>query len=155
VRKPFSVLLLAVALAACDEQPSTPQAVTETATTPACSDGHGPWTACPEADWIRHVVRRAGYRLTGETGSALIAEGHGASFYIWATPAGRPVEEIGRDEGWQELGRVAGARVWGSREWRWWAAQEHIVWLSAGGHVPALNELRSLIRASKSLTPLS
>ena len=36
-----------------------------------------PWTACPEADWVRLIAETAGYRITDETGSALVAESHG------------------------------------------------------------------------------
>jgi hypothetical protein len=47
----------------------------------------GPWTACAEADWVRRVVESGGYRVVGETGSALVAEGKGQSFYAWTTGA--------------------------------------------------------------------
>jgi hypothetical protein len=46
----------------------------------------GPWAACEEADWVRAVVRRAGYETGSDTGSALVASTDETSFYIWTTP---------------------------------------------------------------------
>jgi hypothetical protein len=117
----------------------------------------GPWTLCPQADWVRQVVRRTDYRLAGETGSALIAEGNGRSFFIWATPVPRSFAALARSENWKLLGRIDGSRVWGSEDWSWWVAQDHIFWVSVGpqglSRAPAPNEseLGSLIRASKTL----
>ncbi len=39
----------------------------------------GPWTACTEADWVRRVVEAGGYEVTGDPGSALVAEEEGAA----------------------------------------------------------------------------
>jgi hypothetical protein len=131
-----------------------------TSTSPGCPAGwRGPWTACPEADWAHQIAARAGYRITGETGSALIAEGNGRSFYIWTTEV--PTEEVARAakrEKWQLLGAVATVEVYGDEAlWRWWPAQGYVVWLQAGpsvdSQVPRLEELRSLVRGSKALPP--
>ena len=46
----------------------------------------GPWVACAEADWVRRVVESGGYRVVGETGSAIVAGGKGQSFYAWTAP---------------------------------------------------------------------
>jgi hypothetical protein len=119
----------------------------------------GPWTLCPQADWVRQVVRKTEYQLAGETGSALIAEGNGRSFFIWATPVPPSVAALARSENWTLLGRIDGSRVWGGEDWRWWVAEDHILWVSAGPHglsrapIATESELGSLIRGSKAVPP--
>jgi heat shock protein HslJ len=56
-----------------------------------CPQG-GPWShpACPAPAWVRDVVDEAGFHVTGDTGSALIAEGPDASFYIHTTERDDP-----------------------------------------------------------------
>jgi hypothetical protein len=94
----------------------------------------GPWTACPEADWVRRVAEGAGYRVVGDTGSSLVARGGGRSFSIWATKlAGKELSATARREKWRRLGVVEGTGVFGDEEsWRWWPAQGFVFWLSAG-----------------------
>jgi hypothetical protein len=118
----------------------------------------GPWTACPEAQWVRDVAERGGYRIVGETGSALVAQGGGRSFHIWATELTEPLRTVARKEKWREFGTVEGVPVYGDEAlWRWWAAQGFAFWLQAGPRVdaelPTLGEMASLIRASKELAP--
>ena len=122
-------------------------------------DWPGPWTACPEAEWIQQVAERAGYRITGETGSALIAEGNGRSFYIWATE-GTPkqVRRAAKRERWQPLGTVEGVEVYGdARLWRWWVIEDLVVWLHAGpymnSYLPPLKEMKALVRAAEIIPP--
>lgn len=127
---------------------------------PECPpDWPGPWTACPGADWVQQVAERAGYRITGETGSALIARGNGWRFYIWATPAGTPeeVRKAAKDE-WPTLGTVEGVEVYGDENvWRWWLSEGLTLWLQAGptedSRLPPLEEMDSLVRASKTAPP--
>jgi hypothetical protein len=120
----------------------------------------GPWTACPQAEWVRQVAERAGYRVTGETGSALVAQGNGWNFYIWATEM--TTQEEGRNtikrEKWRSLGAVKGIEVYGDQTlWRWWIAHGYVLWLGAGPYrdseIPPLAQLGSLVRASKILPP--
>ena len=118
-------------------------------------DWPGPWTSCPEADWVEKVARRAGYRISGETGSALIAEGNGRSFYIWTTPAAtaEEIEKAGKNEDWQPFGRVDGVQVYGDESvWRWWMGESLTIWLQAGptkdSRLPSVTEMESLVRAS-------
>jgi hypothetical protein len=158
-----SVSLIAVA---CGGEPpetsgqrATGSGQVEQTTSDACPpDWPGPWTACPEADWVRKVAERAGYRISGETGSALIAKGNGGSFYIWATPAATPkvVEKAVRDEDWQPFGSVEGVDVYGDeRVWRWWVGERFTIWLQAGptadSRLPTLSKMESLVRASKTV----
>jgi hypothetical protein len=120
-------------------------------------DWPGPWTACPEADWVQKIAERAGYRISGETGSALIARGNGRSFYIWATE-GRPkeIEKAVKDGEWPTFRSVEGIEVYGDeRVWRWWVGEGFTIWLQAGpakdSRLPSLTEMESLVRASKTV----
>jgi hypothetical protein len=186
MRTPLSALLVLIVLAvtACvgqnsataeDASHAVSQAITETERQQGSSAEHeqhptarecaaetrdqwpGPWTLCPQADWVRQVVRETAYRLAGETGSALIAEGNGRSFFIWATPVPPSFAALARSENWKLLGRIDGSRVWGGEDRHWWVAQDHIFWVSVGpqglSRAPAVNEseLGLLIRASKAL----
>jgi hypothetical protein len=124
------------------------------------SDWPGPWTACPQADWIRQVAERAGYRITGETGSALVAQGNGWNFYIWATEMATQEEfrKTIKREKWRSVGAVKGIEIYGDQVLsRWWLAQGFIVWLGAGPHedseIPTLEQMGSLVRASKIVPP--
>jgi hypothetical protein len=128
------------------------------ATSEECpADWPGPWTACPEADWVGQVAERAGYRLTGETGSALIARGHGTSVYIWAFEAtAREIAKASRQEMWEPVGRVDGVRLYGDgRLRRWWIVDDFIVWVEAGPYahsrLPSSEGLKTLIRASETI----
>ena len=125
---------------------------------PDCSraDWPGPWTECPEAEWVRRVVRDAGYRVSDETGSALVADGRGTSFYIWTTERQRPLSELIAEEHWNELAVVAGSPIYGDPElWRFWDAQGFIFWVkqgpSASSVLPRPVELSELVTSSKSI----
>jgi hypothetical protein len=113
----------------------------------------GPWTACPDAAWVAAVIGRADYEVTGETGTAVTAEGDGWGFNLWATPV---LQDIALED-WPIFGRVAGVELRGDPVSQlWWPAQERIVWLNAGvaedARVPTLAELAQLVRASRRLT---
>lgn len=122
-------------------------------------DWPGPWTACPEAEWLQQLAEHAGYRITGETGSALIAQGHERSFYIWATE-GTPkqLSRAAKRERWQRLGTVEGVEVYGDEHlWRWWIADDFVIWLQAGPYmnsqIPSLEEMDLLVRAGETVPP--
>ena len=122
-------------------------------------DWPGPWTACPEAEWVRQVAEHAGYRITAETGSALSARGQGWSFYVWATEGTREeIAEASKRERWQTLDTVEGVTVYGDESlWRWWVVGGFVVWLQAGPYedsrLPPLAEMDSLVRASRAVPP--
>ena len=108
-------------------------------------DWDGPWTACPEADWVQRVAERAGYRITGETESALIAQGYEAPE--------EEVRKVAAREEWKPLAVVEGVVVYGDeRLWRWWVVDEFILWLHAGPYekskLPSLDEMGALVEAS-------
>lgn len=119
----------------------------------------GPWTACAEAEWVRRVVQESGYRVVGDTGSALIAEGKGRSFYVWTTPARREPDAIAAEAGnWRRLAVIDGVPIYGDEElWRFWQAQRFIFWVKEGPRgdsiVPSPVELAKLVEASRIVPP--
>ena len=140
-----------------DEASSTLGTVAEPARRNPC-DSAGPWTACPEAAWVRRVVAAADYRVGGDTGSALVAEGRGDSFYIWTTPAVRPVADMLDGGDWSVLGVVEGAEIYGDDDlWRWWVSGGRVFWVKAGpsasSTVPDVDELDALVAASRRIEP--
>ena len=115
-------------------------------------DWPGPWTACAEAQWAREVVRRAGFRVVGETGSAFVAARGDLEFMIWTTP--RPAEAIFEQEGTGRLALVAGTPVHGDeRLWRFWTAQGFVFWIKQGptetSALPSPHDLEAMIEESK------
>jgi hypothetical protein len=114
----------------------------------------GPWTACPEAAWVRLIAGSAGYPITDETGSALVAEGRGHGFYIWATKA---ADEPPAAQGWKRLGTVEGVDVFDDGIRRRWVAQGFVFWLQAGpstdATLPLLGEMQPLVQWSLDLPP--
>jgi hypothetical protein len=152
----LTLVALACVLPACGGGESRVSA--SEATDPCPPDWPGPWTECPEAKWVGRVAESAGYRLAGDTGSALVAEGGGHSFYIWATEYERPFSEMAADEEWKRIGRVDGIPVYGDRTlWRWWPAQGFVFWLQAGPRgnstLPPVRGMRSLVHASQNQPP--
>jgi hypothetical protein len=119
----------------------------------------GPWTACAEAKWVRRVVREGGYQVVGETGSALVAEGQGRSFYVWTTPARRKADAIAGEAGnWRRLAVIDGVPIYGDDAlWRFWQAQGFISWVKEGPRgdsiVPSPVELTRLVEASGLVPP--
>jgi hypothetical protein len=119
----------------------------------------GPWTACAEADWVHRVVAESGYQVVGETGSALVAQGKGRSFYIWTTPAVRNPAATAADAGnWRRLATIDAVAIYGDDDlWRFWEAQSFIFWVKEGPSgasiVPSPAELESLVEASRTTPP--
>jgi hypothetical protein len=119
----------------------------------------GPWTACAEADWVRRVVARGGYQVVGETGSALVAEGRGRSFYVWTTAAVRSPGAIAAGAGnWRRLATIDGVAIYGDDDlWRYWQAQGTTFWVKEGPRgdsiVPSPAELAPLVAASRMIPP--
>ena len=117
------------------------------------------WTVGPEADWVRGVAEAGGYRVVGDSGSALVAEGKGRSFYIWTTRAERPLSVIAAEAGnWRRLAVVGGVPVYGDDDlWRFWEAQGFVFWAQAGPRadsvVPSPAELAQVLAASATISP--
>lgn len=105
-------------------------------------DWPGPWTACAEARWVEQVVEAGGYLVGdgGGTGSALIAEGHGRGFYVWAASRdGDDSEPV--DDGVRTS----------------WNAQGFTFWVESGPSAtdakPTLGELKPVVAASRRIRP--
>jgi hypothetical protein len=106
---------------------------------------------------VRRIARRAGYRVTGTTGSAWVATGGGTEFFIWATEASGSVEVSARREGYRLIGRVAGAPVYDDGVRRFWPARGFVIWVAAGPRgdsiAPRVGELAALVRAGRTIPP--
>jgi hypothetical protein len=121
------------------------------------SCGYGPWADhCPEAGWAREVLDAAGSRLTGDTGSALVAWAGEAGFYFWAfemeKASEQPLPKAIEDEGYRVLREVEGIRVFTDGIRLAWQTQGLYVWLE-GGPVNSLEDIdaetiRRMVRAS-------
>jgi hypothetical protein len=161
VRKSVAALILVLQstlVAACAGDKVVQPTPARTTTIDCGSAYPGPWTNCPEADWTRQFVERAGYTVIGGTGSALLAVGHGYEFSVWTTSLDRPPRQLADQEGWDLLARVRSVEVYGDAKlWRWWAAQGQVVWIHAGLHEDSLppppEELGPLISESQALPP--
>jgi hypothetical protein len=159
-RSPYLLGLACAALAGgCAGSPESVDAPTTRAAAAASCDEDdypGPWTACPEAGWVRDIVEAAGYDVAGSTGSALVARGNGHSFYIWAT---RGRASIGAATGRGcRIGSVKVSTGTGAMgDWRSWEAQGFTFWLSAGplsaSTSPAPCDLDDLVRESQAQAP--
>jgi hypothetical protein len=114
-----------------------------------------PWIACPVADSLRSRLERAGYELEGETGSAIIARGHGDNaFYAWASSLAalrRAEPEVGRfeDEGSERIGTIEGVPIFGDNIRLSWATAHYRLWVEAGptpfDRTPSLKQIRALV----------
>lgn len=88
-----------------------------------------PWTECPEASWLAERLEAAGFRVAGDTGSALVATGKGATFHASMTDGSEPLQ----DEGYELVGEVDGAEVLGDGIRLTWTTERGRVWISPGG----------------------
>ena len=106
---------------------------------------------------MRLIAGSAGYPITEETGSALVAEGRGHGFYIWATKTADERPAATTAEGWNRLGTVEGVEVFDDGIRRRWVAQGFVFWLEAGpsadSALPPLGEMQALVRWSLDLPP--
>lgn len=102
----------------------------------------GPWTACAEARWVGRVVEADGYQVGDGrgTGSALIAEGRGRTFYVWAAGTGADGSAPTDD----------GVRTS-------WTAQGFTFWVESGPSFtdtkPTVAELKGIVAASRRIPP--
>ena len=136
-------------------EPATPAA--DQVARECVQNSPGPWTSECSARWVRRVVRRAGYRVTGTTGSAWVATGAGREFFIWATERSGSVQRAAKREGYRLVGRVAGAPVYDDGVRKFWPADGFIVWLAAGPRgesiAPRGSDLAPIVRASRATPP--
>jgi hypothetical protein len=110
----------------------------------------GEWPHTADAAWLAGVLRRAGYRDVGCTGSAFdVAYDYGVpgrDFYIWAVTAPRLRPES------PQYRILAGVRVYGNAVRVAWRAGRRNVWVEQGPtarKLPPARVLERLIRASR------
>jgi hypothetical protein len=125
-----------------------------------CPDDTGPWSDpdCPLPAWTRAVVEEAGYEVTGDTGSALVARAAGSGIYIWTNEQ----EELGSEptftetleaEGYERWGEVAGRTVFTDGIRAVWVVQGLRVWVEGGpvDDLPELDVVAPLVEASEAV----
>jgi len=123
-----------------------------------CPAETGPWSDpdCPLPAWTRTVVEEAGYEVTGDTGSALVAQAAGNGIYIWTTEEeeldGEPTfTETLEAEGYERWGRVAGRTLFTDGVRAVWIVQGLRIWVAGGpvDDLPELDVVAPLVQASK------
>lgn len=118
-----------------------------------CPEG-GPWIDpdCPEAQWVMRIVRRAGFRLEGDTGGAFTIRREGQALNIWQSS--RSEEPVSPDdlraEGYGPWIRVGDTQVFLAEDQATWIAGEANVWVSTypGDQRPSADDVSALVEAS-------
>jgi len=106
---------------------------------------------CPQAKWVREVLTRAGFAITGDTGSAFIGRGESAHIFMWATEAKSedPFAHLSLQE------TIEGVDVYGGDIMLAWQVHGLAIWLESGPSdkavLPQGEELRALVLFSKSV----
>ena len=97
---------------------------------------------------MRAVAYQAGYRVEGDTGSAIELAGPGHDLHVWTTPAGG-AGEPGRQR------TLAGTAVTVNRMRAWWDTAGLRVWVSGGptSELPRTSTLEELVAASVAVPP--
>jgi hypothetical protein len=113
---------------------------------------------CPEHAWLREIVERAGYKVPGNTGSALVGSAGGMAFAIWTTeadPADQyvvPPESGYDDRIYQPRTEAAGITVFTDGIRSVWTVQGFHVWIEPGLDGPLPEEVVwALVEASLSV----
>jgi hypothetical protein len=119
-----------------------------------CPSETGPWADpdCPLPAWSRAVIEEAGYRVTGDTGSALEAAAPGGEFHVWAFPPDFTADELKQDEGYRQEAIVGGTVVYSDGVRVFWMVQGLVVWVSgwqADDPIPPVAVLGNLVHASE------
>jgi len=96
---------------------------------------YGPWAQlCPEADWVRHILREAGIPPIGNTGSAIVARS-GGEFYVWTTNIDEegPISKLVSEDGFERVQSLGYATAVYSDGVRFlWQVGSLYVWLQSG-----------------------
>src|SRR6266700_6639631 len=87
----------------------------------------GEWPYTRDADWVVRMLRRAGFKTYGCTGSAFTIDLGRADLYVWAFTNSRLHAEPG-----MTTRVVAGVRVHLNRIRATWRAGRRNVWIEAG-----------------------
>jgi hypothetical protein len=161
MKSALSAALAALALLACapfgDSDSTASKGPTSRASDEPGSCAYGPWADhCPEAEWARQVLDAAGYRLTGDTGSALVGRAGQTGFYFWAFESekapNQPLSKAIEDEGYRVLEDDNETRLFTDGTRIAWQIQGLYVWLE-GGPMNSLDDIddeviRKIVRAS-------
>jgi hypothetical protein len=111
-----------------------------------------PWVDCPLADWVRNAIWDAGFAVDGRTGSAIVGNADGTSFYMWTTTnPGDPLEPV-----YVPLMKVDNVTVFSGDTQAVWEARGIRVWVQAGPTdevLPSREQIEALVRAGLT-TPL-
>jgi hypothetical protein len=118
-----------------------------------CPEG-GPWLDpdCPEAQWVLLIVRQAGFRLDGDTGSAFTIQGQGPLLNIWmSSRLEEPVSPSDlQAEGYEPWVRIQGTQVYAGGEAVTWISGDLNVWIRPWGESgrPSADDITALVEAS-------
>ena len=108
------------------------------------------WSWCPIAEWVSGALAEGGFRVVGDTGSALVAGGGGREFSVWASD--RVGAEAIQREGYPFVRKVAGRKVFGGDIQYTWSVPQLQIWVAKGPTetaLPHLEQLRPLIVAMR------
>jgi hypothetical protein len=108
----------------------------------------------PVADSVRRFVESAGYEIAGDTGSAWIARGGGASFYIWATDVAP--ETILSAGTWRLAFRDSQTSIYAAEDQEiWWSTGQRVIIMRPGPRgdavLPTMSAIVPLAQESKRL----
>jgi hypothetical protein len=118
-----------------------------------CPEG-GPWIDpdCPEAQWVVRLVREAGFRMEGDTGSAFTIRRDGPLLNIWmSSRSEEPVSPSDlQREGYDRWIRIQGTQVYAGGETVTWISGELNVWVRPWGESgrPSGDDITALVEAS-------
>jgi hypothetical protein len=119
-----------------------------------CPSETGPWADpdCPLSAWTRAVIEEAGYRVTGDTGSALEAVASGGEFHVWAFPPEFTIDELKAEENYRQLAIIDDTVLYSDGIRAFWMVQGLAVWVSGWqveDSTPPLAALGDLVRSSQ------
>jgi hypothetical protein len=154
-----SAAWIAGALRPENERPVTPVSPPSDRPQQARACAVGPWAEhCPEAGWTRAVIRKAGFRVASDTGSAIVGRSAGVGFYLWSfvpSPDQRPLARAIAGEGYEKVERPEGALPAYFDGVRYvWATQGAYVWLEATGRQELGAQVLERIMTASERVPL-
>lgn len=103
----------------------------------------------PGADWLTNRLSTGGYTVTGNTGSALVAEGSGGKFLVWVTDES---QEPKQDAGYKRTELIGPTQVLSDGVRFTWEADGYRVWVTDGprrGEQVDISHIRGLVSNDK------
>jgi hypothetical protein len=119
---------------------------------PASASAAARYADRPVAGFVRRFVETAGYEIAGDTGSAWIARGGGASFFIWASE--KPPEAFLAAGNWSLAFRDSETSIYAVQDQEmWWSTGEHVILIRPGPRgdavLPTMSAVVSLANESR------